>query len=99
MEEAGRVNEHMQQELESIDKVVSTIHPESKPADSSVSAEEMAKRSAQMDDEIVSETLAKIFETQGHYDKAIRMYVKLSLKVPDKVSFFAARIKELKSKK
>lgn len=99
LEEAGRVNEHMQQELESIDKVVSTIHPESKPADSSVSAEEMAKRSAQMDDEIVSETLAKIFETQGHYDKAIRMYVKLSLKVPDKVSFFAARIKELKSKK
>lgn len=99
LEEAGRVNEHMQQELESIDKVVSTIHPESKPADSSVSAEEMAKRSAQMDDEIVSETLAKIFEAQGHYDKAIRMYVKLSLKVPDKVSFFAARIKELKSKK
>jgi hypothetical protein len=99
LEEAGRVNKHMQQELESIDKVVSTIHPESKPADASVSAEVMAKKSSQMDDEIVSETLAKIFEAQGHYDKAIRMYVKLSLKVPDKVSFFAARIKELKSKK
>ena len=52
-----------------------------------------------MDAEIVSETLANIFESQGHYDKAIRMYVKLSLRFPEKVSFFAARIKELKSKK
>jgi len=89
----------MKQELESIDKIVSVIHPTAELEESNVSAEELAKKSSEWDEEIVSETLAKIFEAQGHYTKAIRMYVKLSLRFPDKVSFFAARIKELKSKK
>lgn len=92
-------NLHMQAELESIDKVVSAMHHEVKQQEEPISAEELAKKSTQMDDDIVSETLAKILEEQGHYDKAIRMYVKLSLRIPDKVSFFAARIKELKAKK
>lgn len=98
-DETDQVNLHMKAEMENIDKAVSTLKQGSLDPPLQVSAEELAKKSALMDEEIVSETLAKIFEAQGYYDKAIRMYVKLSLKVPDKVSFFAARIKELKGKK
>lgn len=46
-------------------------------------------------DEIVTETLASIFEQQGHYLKAIDAYQKLILKFPEKSTYFANRIQEL----
>jgi len=49
-------------------------------------------------EEIASETLAKLYEQQGHYDKAIEMYEHLSLKYPEKSSFFALFIADIKLK-
>ncbi len=60
-----------------------------------------AKESIVDNENIVSETLAGIFLDQGYLLKAIKIYQKLSLKFPEKSSYFAALIKkaekELKS--
>ena len=56
----------------------------------------MAKKSVQDNDEFITETLAKIYIKQGNISKGIRAYQKLSLKFPEKSSYFAALIEELK---
>lgn len=46
--------------------------------------------------EIVTETMAEVFEKQGNIEKAIQLYIKLSFLNPTKTAFFAARIQKLK---
>ena len=46
--------------------------------------------------ELITETLAKILTNQKKYKKAIKAYRILSLKYPEKSSFFADHIKEIK---
>ncbi|MBT8296483.1 MAG: hypothetical protein KJO51_08705 [Gramella sp.] len=47
-------------------------------------------------DELMTETLAKVYLEQKKYKKAIQAYTILSLKYPEKSSFFATRIKAIK---
>ncbi|MEP7263505.1 MAG: hypothetical protein ABI772_03365 [Bacteroidota bacterium] len=62
------------------------------------SAINMAKKSLEEHDDLVSETLAKIYAGQGNFEKGISTYEKLSLLHPEKSTYFAALIQELKSK-
>jgi hypothetical protein len=53
---------------------------------------ETAKSSIIENEELVTETLARVYLEQEHFDKAIEAYKKLSLKYPKKSSFFADQI-------
>ena len=50
-------------------------------------------------DELITETLAKIYVNQKKYNKAIKAYEILSLKYPKKSSFFADQIIDVKKLK
>ena len=56
---------------------------------------DLAESSASENDDIISETIAQIYSKQGKTDKAIEVYKKLSLKFPEKSSYFALRIAEV----
>lgn len=55
--------------------------------------------SHQEDDRLMTETLARVYSEQGLYGKAIKAYRILSLKYPEKSSYFADRINEIKDLK
>jgi pentatricopeptide repeat protein len=46
--------------------------------------------------EVITETMAEVLVKQGNIEKAVDLYRKLSLAHPDKSTYFAARIEQLK---
>lgn len=60
-------------------------------------ARELARRSTQLNDDAISETLAEILVGQGKKERAIEIYKKLGLKYPEKLPYFAGLIEDLKN--
>ena len=58
---------------------------------------ELAIKSIEDDNDMVSETLADLLVWQGKTSKAVDMYQKLSLAFPDKSSYFAAKIETIRN--
>ena len=57
---------------------------------------QMAQESLEESNRLMTETLAKVYLEQGHYNKAITAYEILSLKYPQKSGLFADQIKAIK---
>ncbi|TBO41598.1 hypothetical protein [Pedobacter kyonggii] len=72
-----------------------TIKP---PKPEQIDNENKAKKSAEDNYDLVSETLAKIYIEQMLYHKAIDTYKKLSLKYPEKSRYFADLIQSIEKK-
>ena len=63
---------------------------------SPMEAEDLSKPHVEEKGGFVTETLARIYIAQAYYSKAIDIYEKLSLKFPEKSSYFAAQIEKVK---
>jgi len=69
-----------------------------KPKKEFFSSSTKAKESIGLENLPVSETLAKVFESQGNYSMAISTYEQLILIFPEKKIFFANQIKKINTK-
>ncbi len=58
---------------------------------------ESQKPKVELNDDLVTETLAMIYARQGYYRKAIQIFEKLSLKYPEKSTYFAGQIEKIKN--
>lgn len=88
----GTTKKKSKEEL--LDEFIKNQPSISRPKTSFYNPVDVAKESIVDQESIVSETLATIYFDQGHLQKAIKIYQKLSLKYPEKSSYFAALIEK-----
>ena len=84
---------------ELIDKFITENPSISRPKAEFYNPISVAQNSIIDQENIVSETFAKIYEKQGYIEKAISIYEKLGLKYPKKSRYFAAQIERLQESK
>ncbi|WP_299129803.1 hypothetical protein [uncultured Winogradskyella sp.] len=85
-------NQPLTNKLELINKFI-TENPKIKPISGDAPKPKLVNNNEDSSDSLMTETLARIYLEQKNYDKAIQSYKILSLKYPEKSSFFADQIK------
>ena len=85
-----------QKKLDIIDKFIEA-NPKIAPVKETTKAPANISKSVEEPTHLMTETLAKVYLEQKKYTKAIQAYEILILKYPEKSSFFADRINEIKN--
>ncbi|WP_458629006.1 hypothetical protein [Winogradskyella sp. PC D3.3] len=88
----------LQDKLAIIDKFIRE-NPKIKPVTNNTPKPKLVNNDNPLSDSLMTETLARIYLEQKNFDKAIQSYKILSLKYPEKSSFFAHQIKLVKELK
>ncbi len=93
---SGNLTKQAQAEL--IDKFISAnprIEPRADKTEHPL--EDLSTQYVEEKGGFVTETLARIYVSQGYYSKAIDIYEKLCLKFPEKSGYFATQIEKIKA--
>ncbi|WP_299363997.1 hypothetical protein [Winogradskyella sp.] len=88
----SKTTQPLQNKLDLIDKFI-TENPRIKPVTGHTPKPKLINNEDDVSENLMTETLARIYLEQKNYDKAIQSYKILSLKYPEKSSFFADQIK------
>ncbi len=97
---SGRLNmlRKKEEQLRIIEQFVKE-NPKIKPVDKESAGDfKPIEEKESTHDDVVSETLARVYEQQGFFSRAREVYRKLILLYPEKSDYFAALIQETKSK-
>lgn len=86
----------LKEKFDLIDAFLAKENPRFTPNKEEENTIDLSEKSWTSTDELMTETLAKVFVKQKKYDKALQAYQILRLKYPEKNSFFADQIKEIK---
>ena len=95
IEEQKRSPEDKSKKFDLIDKFIQS-NPKIAPVQKDTPKQNIAMERTMRPDTLMTETLARIYLEQKNYKKAIQAYKILSLKYPEKSSFFADQIQEVK---
>lgn len=97
---SGKLSGRKKTQIEIIEKFIKDqpqIDKAKIAAAEAVEIEDLAGKSIKEQDAFETETLAKLMVKQGKLKKAEKIYEKLSLKFPEKSTYFASQIQKLKS--
>jgi len=90
-------NRTLERKEDLIEKFLKTKPSINRPKQEFFSPEKAMKKSEILGGGLATETLAKIYYKQGNLEKAISVYQQLQLKFPEKSSYFADLIKNIKN--
>ncbi|MBP7497104.1 MAG: hypothetical protein KA792_05510 [Bacteroidales bacterium] len=91
------VDEEKKRKFDLIDKFISENPVITAPTEDELQDRHNLSGDSQMDnEEIVSETLAKIYLNQENYPKAVRIYEKLIELIPERKGYYISQIEKIK---